>query len=108
MGALPLDWLQLVAAGALVVVGIAFTRTFRLGLEIDLAWAAARTVAQLLLVGYVLLWIFDQDAIYFVNGEVDKAREILDKVLEGTYWSAFGYIAAEADVKRMEAEGASN
>ena len=45
---------------------------------------------------------------YFVNGEVDKAREILDKVLEGTYWSAFGYIAAEADVKRMEAEGASN
>ena len=45
---------------------------------------------------------------YFVNGEVDQAREILDKVLEGTYWSAFGYIAAEADVRRMEAEGASN
>ncbi len=45
---------------------------------------------------------------FFVNGEEDKAREILDKVLEGTYWSAFGYIAAEADVKRMEAEGASN
>ena len=45
---------------------------------------------------------------YFVNGEVDKAREILDKVLAGKYWAAFGYIAAEADVKRMEAEGASS
>ena len=39
---------------------------------------------------------------YFVNGEVDKAREILNKVLEGKYWSAFCYIAAEADVNRME------
>jgi len=58
--------MQLVAAGALVVVGIAFTRTLRLGLELDFAWAASRTVAQLLLVGYVLLWIFEQDAIYFV------------------------------------------
>ena len=45
---------------------------------------------------------------YFVNGDADKAREILDKVLEGKYWSAFGYIAAEADVKRQEAEGASS
>ena len=43
-----------------------------------------------------------------MNGDVDKAREILDKVLAGKYWSAFGYIAAEADVKRMEAAGASN
>ncbi len=40
---------------------------------------------------------------YFVNGEVDKAREILNKVLDGKYWSAFGYIATEADVNRMEA-----
>lgn len=44
---------------------------------------------------------------YYVRGEVDKAREILDKVLEGKYWSAFGYIAAEADVKRMDEEGSS-
>ena len=43
-----------------------------------------------------------------MNGDADKAREILDRVLEGTYWSAFGYIAAEADVKRMEDEGASS
>ncbi len=37
-----------------------------------------------------------------LNGEVDKAGQILDKVLEGKYWSTFGYIAAEADVNRME------
>ncbi len=42
---------------------------------------------------------------YFVNGDVDKARAILEKVLEGKYWSAFGYIAAEADMKRLDEEG---
>ena len=45
---------------------------------------------------------------YFVNDEEEKAREILDKVLEGKYWSAFGYIAAEADVARLDSEGGSN
>jgi putative ABC transport system permease protein len=66
MGPLPLDWLQLVAAASLIVVAIACARVFRLGLELDFAWATARTVAQLLLVGYVLLWIFEQDAAVYV------------------------------------------
>lgn len=37
---------------------------------------------------------------YLVNGDKAKAREILDRVLEGRAWAAFGFIAAEADVKR--------
>ena len=42
---------------------------------------------------------------FFVNGDVEKARAILERVLKGKYWSAFGYIAAEADVKRLDEEG---
>jgi tetratricopeptide (TPR) repeat protein len=37
---------------------------------------------------------------YLVNGDRAKAKEIFDRVLAGTAWTAFGFIAAEADVKR--------
>lgn len=39
---------------------------------------------------------------YFVNGDRAKAREIFQKVVSGPQWSAFGYIAAEADLQRMK------
>ncbi|HLF20439.1 MAG TPA: hypothetical protein VI704_06590, partial [Bacteroidota bacterium] len=39
---------------------------------------------------------------YFYNGQKEKAKEIFQRVLDGTYWAAFGYIAAEVDMKRME------
>jgi tetratricopeptide (TPR) repeat protein len=37
---------------------------------------------------------------YLVNGDKAKAKEIYDRVLAGKAWTAFGFIAAEADVKR--------
>ncbi len=37
---------------------------------------------------------------YYVNGDRAKAREIFEKVVAGPQWSAFGYIAAEADLHR--------
>lgn len=37
---------------------------------------------------------------YLVNGDRAKAKEIFDKVLAGRAWTAFGFIAAEADTKR--------
>ena len=37
---------------------------------------------------------------YLVNGDKQKAREIFEKVVAGRAWQAFGYIAAEADLKR--------
>jgi len=37
---------------------------------------------------------------YLVSGDVKKAREVFERVLAGKAWTAFGYIAAEADVKR--------
>jgi tetratricopeptide (TPR) repeat protein len=37
---------------------------------------------------------------YLVNGDKAKAKEIYDRVVTGKAWTAFGYIAAEADLKR--------
>ncbi|MEO5763646.1 MAG: tetratricopeptide repeat protein [Vicinamibacteria bacterium] len=39
---------------------------------------------------------------YLVNGETEKAREIFKKVVAGTQWAAFGFIAAEADLARTK------
>jgi tetratricopeptide (TPR) repeat protein len=37
---------------------------------------------------------------YLVNGDRAKAREIFERVIAGRAWPAFGFIAAEADLKR--------
>jgi tetratricopeptide (TPR) repeat protein len=39
---------------------------------------------------------------YFVEGNKAKATEILEKVVQGRQWAAFGYIAAEVDLKRLK------
>lgn len=38
---------------------------------------------------------------YLCEGDRAKAVEIFEKVVAGSYWPAFGYIAAEADLARM-------
>jgi tetratricopeptide (TPR) repeat protein len=39
---------------------------------------------------------------YFVEGNRAKARDIFERVVQGRQWAAFGYIAAEVDLKRMQ------
>ena len=39
---------------------------------------------------------------YLVTGESAKAREVFEKIVAGTGWNAFGFIAAEADLRRMK------
>jgi tetratricopeptide (TPR) repeat protein len=39
---------------------------------------------------------------YFVTGNSSRAREVFEKVIASPNWSAFGYIAAEADLQRMK------
>ena len=39
---------------------------------------------------------------YLVTGQADTAREVLTRVVSGSGWNAFGYIAAEADLARMK------
>ena len=38
---------------------------------------------------------------YLVNGDTQMAQQIFERVLAGRSWSAFGYIAAEAELARM-------
>ncbi|MFK7845090.1 MAG: tetratricopeptide repeat protein [Rhodothermales bacterium] len=38
---------------------------------------------------------------YLYNDQPDKARAIFKEVLQGDYWAAFGYIAAEAELVRL-------
>lgn len=38
---------------------------------------------------------------YLVQGDPERARDVFLRILEGTSWAAFGYIAAEADLSRM-------
>jgi len=37
---------------------------------------------------------------YLVNGEAAKAKTIFERIVAGQAWAAFGFIAAEADLKR--------
>lgn len=41
---------------------------------------------------------------YLYNGDREQALSVFKKIVSTTYWSAFGYIAAEADMVRMTAE----
>lgn len=55
---LPLSLLDLFVAGGLVLVAGMVSLALGLDMERRLAWAAARTVVQLLLLGAVLGWVF--------------------------------------------------
>lgn len=39
---------------------------------------------------------------YFVTGDIARARQVLNTIVAGAGWNAFGYIAAEADLHRMK------
>ena len=39
---------------------------------------------------------------YLVTGNTARAREVFQKITSGAGWNAFGYIAAEADLRRMK------
>jgi hypothetical protein len=38
---------------------------------------------------------------YFHNGQRDKAFELWQRITASDQWTSFGYIAAEADLKRF-------
>ena len=57
-GLIELSTVDLVVAAGLVLVAGCVSVALRLGLERRLAVAAARTIVQLMLIGYVLKWVF--------------------------------------------------
>lgn len=40
---------------------------------------------------------------YLMNGNLEKGRDILEKVVAGESWAAFGYIAAEVELTNLQA-----
>ena len=65
---LGLSWLDLVAASGLVLLAVGLSRWQRLGLTGSLIVGAIRSVVQLVLVGYVLVYIFAIDQWWLVVG----------------------------------------
>jgi tetratricopeptide (TPR) repeat protein len=66
--------------------------------EADLRALMARGDLEFATVGYGLAnWLL-------VQGEREPARELFRQVVAGAYWPAFGFIAAEVELLRMEAE----
>jgi putative ABC transport system permease protein len=57
-----IGWGGLAASLLLVAVAVGLSAWRRLGLEATMAWACARAMAQLLLVGYALALLIDEDA----------------------------------------------
>ncbi|MFC1782886.1 tetratricopeptide repeat protein [Planctomycetota bacterium] len=41
---------------------------------------------------------------YYYSGQIEKARQVYEKVLAGKSWSAFGYIAAEVDLYNLKSD----
>jgi hypothetical protein len=41
---------------------------------------------------------------FYVSGDRARARQIFEKVISGRQWNAVGFIAAEADLRRMVTE----
>ena len=41
---------------------------------------------------------------YRVNGQPERAQEVLESIVQGSEWAAFGFIAAEADLARIRDE----
>ncbi len=103
-GYIPLDFIDLGIAAALVLLAGVVSVLLRLRLERRLAWASVRTVVQLLLVGLVLRWVFELDTLPAVLGVAilmiaAASREAVrrpDRAFRGVTWRAFLTLLASA------------
>ncbi len=97
-GAIQLSALDLVVATLLVLVAGSVSVVLRISLEKRLAWAAARTVVQLLLIGYVLKTVFGWGTLPAVGGMATvmivaasrAAVQRSSRSFPGATWLAFG------------------
>lgn len=63
---LQISWLELAASGGLILMAAGLSRAFRTGLTGSFLLGALRTVVQLTLVGYVLVYVFSVDRWWLV------------------------------------------
>jgi putative ABC transport system permease protein len=100
-GAIPLNWVDLTIAALLILVAGAVNLALRLEMEQRLALAAVRTVAQLLLVGYVLQWVFELEhplliaalALLMTAAAARASVASAKRFYIGAYWRAFSTLA---------------
>ena len=96
-GVIPLSPLDLAIAACLVLAAGGVSFALRLGLEKRLAIASARTVIQLLLIGYVLRRVFDLDSPLVVMAIlaimlIAASRAAVkrpERTFDGAAWRAF-------------------
>lgn len=67
-GPVDIAWAGLVQAAAMVMVAVALSAWQRLGLGRSLVLGALRATIQLVVIGHVLLWLFEADRWYLVAG----------------------------------------
>lgn len=113
-GPVPLGWVDLAIAAALVLVAGAVSVALRLQLERRLAMASVRTVVQLLLVGYVLEWVFDVDVPWAVLGVLAlmivaagrAAVQRASRTFRGAYLASFATLALTGTATTFTVTGA--
>lgn len=113
-GALPLDAADLAVAAALVLVAGTVSLVLRLGLERRLALASVRTVAQLLLIGYVLEWVFRVELPWPILGVLAlmiaaagrAAVQRASRTFRGAYPASFTSLAVTGTLTTFTVTGA--
>lgn len=100
-GAIHLDTVDLVVSAALVLIAGLISLALRLGLERRLALASARTIVQLLLIGYVLRYVFAVEELgllaaivavmVLAAGRAAVSRS--SRRFPGAYWRSFVTLA---------------
>ena len=114
IGAIPLDFADLLISAALVTVAGIVSIALRLRLEKNLALASCRTIIQLLLIGYVLKWVFSIDnvAVLFAviavmvaaAGRAAVSRS--SRQYSGVYWRSFFTLALTGTLATVAVTGA--
>lgn len=102
VGAIELDWVDLAVATVLVLAAGVVSLAMRLGLEKRLLIASVRTVLQLLLIGYVLVWVFQPALAWTVPlviavmiGVASRAAvQRSARTFRGVAWLAFASLVA--------------
>ena len=64
--------------------------------EAEVEKEATSSALELATLGYGI------GAWYLYNGKTEKAKEVFEKIVNTSYWPAFGYISAEAELVRMK------
>lgn len=101
-----LDLSQLLLATSLIIVNLGLSIVLKIGLTRSLIVASLRMITQLLLIGYILKWLFEQDnpiviltLAFIMTGiagfsAVDRTK----RYFSGLYWNSFISILASAAI----------